>query len=303
MTKVDLIIARKAAHFLNRYIGKRLSMQEKAKDRKWEKMFEHQDKFSGSIDEDLKMFFYKDSLLSKYIYAGFEEDEIKFLKRFLKSGDTFIDIGSNIGLFSMHAAYIVGTGGKVIAFEPTPQTFERLNENVQLNQFGNIITNNIGLSDSEGNLKLNLSSNGHDAWNTFANPSEGTHDNQVEVPVITLDNYITDHNVDTSKVALIKIDVEGWEVRVIEGAANFLKQNNAPVLMVEFTESNAFAAGSNCYELYDLVVSLGYQWFTYDAISNALISEQKRLHYPYLNLIAIKDIESAKKRIFKDFIK
>ncbi|HMT72911.1 MAG TPA: FkbM family methyltransferase [Chitinophagaceae bacterium] len=295
---LDVKIVRKVVSILNRYVSKRVKAKELSEQKKWEKLFDTEGKFSSTIEKDLNMIFYKDSILSKCIYSGFEKDEIEFVKRYLRQGDTFLDIGSNIGLFSLYAARVVGVSGKVIAFEPTPRTFERLNENIRLNQVDSIISqNNIGLSDADGVLKMNISSNGYDAWNTFANSTDRKHDKQIEVPVKTLDNFLFEKNIDTSKIVLVKIDVEGWEVPVINGGVKLFLQDNAPVLMVEFTEENAFAAGSSCYELYDLVVSFGYKWFSYDVSTNMLMPDVKRLHYPYLNLIAIKNIEYVKKRL------
>ena len=120
---------------------------------------------------------------------------------------------------------------------------------------------------------------------------------QLIIPVETLDNYLKKYNIKPENIALIKIDVEGWEVAVIKGAIETLNKPNSPVLIIEFTESNAFAAGTSCYELYDIVLSLGYSWYTYDSIQNCLIPEQKKLHYPYINLIAVKNLDLVQSRL------
>jgi hypothetical protein len=87
------------------------------------------------------------------------------------------------------------------------------------------------------------------------------------------------------KIKLIKIDVEGWEKFVLTGGATFFKCYS-PLVMVEFTEKNTFDAGYLVHEIYDIMLEFGYSWYRYK--NNQLIPEDKRLHYPYDNLIAKK---------------
>jgi len=296
--RLDLRIAYTLANRASNYIKKQDLKKSKIEAERWDSHFESKDKFTGKLSESLQINFYKDSILSQLIDKGFENDEITFLCKYLKQGDIFLDIGSNIGLFSLYAAEIVTEKGKIHAFEPTPDTYSRLKENIELNGFQNIITtNNIGLSSSKGALKLNVSSDGHDAWNTFAQQSEMKFENNIEIPVERLDDYLLEKKLSPDKIAFVKMDVEGWEMEVVKGANNLLIDKNAPVFMVEFTESNLFAAGSNCYELYDIFTSYGYKWYTYNVENNLLLEDPKRIHYPYNNLIAIKNIDLARERI------
>jgi hypothetical protein len=84
----------------------------------------------------------------------------------------------------------------------------------------------------------------------------------------------------------VKIDVEGWEKFVLYGGKDFLVNYN-PIVMVEFTEENTFNAGYPVYDIYDIMQDFGYVWY---GINNGeLVKKEKKLHYPYDNLIAIKD--------------
>jgi FkbM family methyltransferase len=223
--------------------------------------------------------------LSKLIYEGnFELDEISFVNNTLKDGDVFIDIGSNIGLFSLIASNLVGRNGKVISFEPSPKTFKRLEENIELNELQNVKLNNIGLSDKKGTLKLHVSENGHDAWDTFATDINNIkYQNSIEVNINTLDNEI--ENIGVNNIKLIKIDVEGWEKFVLLGAIETIKKFS-PILLIEFTAENTENAGYNVLEIYDIVTNLGYRWYRYK--KNKLKLEEKKKTYLYDNLIAIK---------------
>jgi FkbM family methyltransferase len=297
---LDVTIAIFFKRVFSYYIRKRIPIiqiidPEKEAEEKWLKNFKEQNSFEFNLTEYIKIILYKDSILCKLIYVSFEETEISFLNKFVKKGDCFFDIGANIGLFSLHASKIIGDKGNIIAFEPTPETFSRLQENIKINSFFNVKTENIGLSDTSGTIKFHTSNDGYDAWNSFATLTDIGKCSEIDVSTNTLDNYIKTNNI--KKIDLIKLDVEGWELNVLKGATELLSSSDSPVFLVEFTESNAFAAGYYCGELFDFVKSFGYKWYSYDVESNKLIIQQKKLHYPYENLIAIKDIDACYQRL------
>jgi FkbM family methyltransferase len=239
--------------------------------------------FEHNLGKDLKMNLYKDSVLSKIIYDGFEQEELNFVKNILKNGDVFIDIGANVGLFSLIASQCVGKEGQVIAFEPAPTTFNRLLENQELNNIKNIDARNIGLSDELGELLFYVSDTGFDAWNSFAPSTNNKLQKQIAVRVTNLDYEL--QNLDKAKIKLVKIDVEGWEKYVLKGGEKFFK-NFSPIVMVEFTDENTFNAGYSVHEIYDVMVGYGYEWYTVK--DGKLLKESKKMYYPYNNLIGIK---------------
>jgi len=268
-----------------KWIISNIHKRELVKNSKWNANFTNDNKFIFKLNNSVKINLYKDSVLSKLIYEGnFELDEISFVNNILKDGDVFIDIGSNIGLFSLIASNLVGRNGKVISFEPSPKTFKRLEENIELNELQNVKLNNIGLSDKKGTLKLHVSENGHDAWDTFASDLNNIkYQNSIEVNINTLDNEI--ENIGVNNIKLIKIDVEGWEKFVLLGAIETIKKFS-PILLIEFTAENTENAGYNVLQIYDIVTNLGYRWYRYK--NNKLILEEKKKTYLYDNLIAIK---------------
>jgi FkbM family methyltransferase len=255
-----------------------------AANKSWNRLFNEEDFFEFNLNNDVKINLYKDSILSRLIYDGFEKDETDYLTKILKKGDVFVDIGANIGLFSLIASKIVGDEGTVLSFEPAPLTFSRLNENVKLNNLKNIDTRNIGLSNKKGEFTFYVSNNGYDAWNSFAPSQDNKLESTLQIPVSTLDMELKD--IDKTKIKLVKIDVEGWEKFVLFGGKDFFVNFN-PIVMVEFTEANTFNAGYPVYEIYDIMQDLGYVW--YRISKGELIKEKKKLYYPYDNLIAIKN--------------
>ncbi len=258
----------------------------------WMSKFKNSDFFDYTLESGIVIRLYKDSVLSRLIHDGFENEELNFLRRYLQKGDTFLDIGANVGLFSLVASNKVGAQGRILAFEPSPKTYGRFKENILLNSITNVEALNIGLSDKEDVLKLNVSENGYDAWNSFVNVKDDKFQVTAEARVRRLDDVIEDNNV--KNVDLVKLDVEGWEKYVLYGGENFFK-NQSPVVMVEFTETNTFSAGYHVQELFDILESWGYTWYRYK--DNSLVPEVKQLHYPYDNLFAIKELDAVLNKI------
>ena len=142
-----------------------------------------------------------------------------YLQKTLKEGMNIIDIGANVGVYTVLAAEKVGKNGKVIAVEPEPKNYKRLIENINLNGFKNIIPQNIALTDHEGSERLYLSSS---SGSHSLSPKEDTI-SSIEVSLKTLDNLLEELNL--KKIDIIKIDTEGSEIPILKGAEKTLKTN------------------------------------------------------------------------------
>ncbi|MFH0895772.1 MAG: FkbM family methyltransferase [Bacteroidota bacterium] len=236
----------------------------------------------------------KGSELDKFIYLrSFENDEQIFVNRYIKQGDTFIDIGANTGLFALQAARL--TQENVYAFEPVETTCLKLKKNIQFNKINNIIVEQIALSDKEGYAEMHISDSGYDAWNSLAGPLAEGPTVIKKIKTTTLDTYVKAAGI--SKVALIKIDVEGWETHVLKGGTHFFQSGNADVMLIEFTEKNLNMAGVNSETLYNAVQNCGFSLYTYDSKNNTLIPEKPGQVYVYANLIAVRNFSEALNRI------
>lgn len=263
----------------------------------WNSQAGKQASFETRIQRGVRMRFNFDSRLSQMIYCnGFELQERAFLNSFLRRGDVFVDIGANIGLFTLIAACRVGENGRVYSFEPTFETYQRLNENIKINNFNNVYSYQWGLAETESAGLLFKFQDGYDAWNSFAKPIAGKAFITETVQCKRLDDFVIENTL-LGNVTMMKIDVEGWETRVIKGAREMLSRKDAPVLMVEFTEEAAKSAGSSCKDLYRLLEGFGYQMSTYNSKSQMLVPDPLRDGYPYINLIAAKDHDSIHRRL------
>jgi len=235
--------------------------------------------------------------LSRMIYLNeFETEELLFVMRFLRPGDTFIDIGANLGLFTIRAADAVGPTGRVHAFEPCAKTFEWLRENIALNGWGQVQLHPVALSDRAGTAELTTATEGKAAYNSLAKPYVGGDLGTQQVVTTTLDSFSNENRL-IGNVAFIKIDVEGWESKVLAGATQTLSRPDAPVLQVEFTEDAAQSAGSSTAALFNQIEGLGYRLYRWNPWDSTLRQELSGSTYPYINLFAIKDLNFALNRL------
>lgn len=249
------------------------------------------------LQPEVRMQIYFGGELSRFIFQGdFEIDERIFLNAFLRPGDTFVDIGANLGLFSLIAAHLVGPAGRVHAFEPSAKTFERLRGNVELNRFQNVTLHDLALSDSAGRREMVMAVDGMDAWNSLAQPYMAGNYTTETITTETWDNFAEAHRLDTG-VTLMKIDVEGWEAPVLAGARRMLSKPDAPVLQVEFTDDAAKAAGHSCADVYRLLEEYGYKLYRFEPAARQLIHDPLRAEYPYMNLFAVKDLAAVTQRL------
>jgi len=139
--------------------------------------------------------------------------EAVFFRRYLRPGDVVLDVGANVGLTTLVASRAVGERGKVYAFEPHPAVFAYLEDNLALNGAGNVVAENVALGDREGTARISdMRSDDHNFID-----SSGT---GIEVAERRLDQLDTGE----SRISLLKIDVEGYERFVLEGAAKTLER-------------------------------------------------------------------------------
>ena len=263
----------------------------------WAALTRDQAVITAEVEPGLRMQLHRDSVLARTLFCDpFELAERYFVRSFLRAGDIFVDVGANIGLFTLIAARVVGDSGTVYAFEPAQQSYQRLCDNVALNQLRNVTCLPLALSSRSEQLMITVPLDGWDAWSSFAIPTAGDTFGSEDVPCISWDRFADERGL-TGRVALMKIDVEGWEREVLSGAAATLIRADAPVLQVEFTEAAAESAGSSCRQLYRTLEELGYRMYTFDHRRRTLQRDPLREHYPYLNLFAIKEVEPVLARL------
>ena len=173
----------------------------------------------------------------------YEPYETQLILRQTKIGDTVVDVGANIGYYTVLLADKVGKNGKVYAFEPDKTNFEILVKNIKENNLENVVAINAAVGKEEGELKLHKSEENfgdHKLYEdkpTLPSLKKGgktviTLEDTETVKVVNLDKYFGNEKID-----LLKIDTQGWEPEVIEGAIELIKKNK-PVMFLEYSPAS-----------------------------------------------------------------
>lgn len=264
---------------------------------RWQRVRNKPESVVTHVAPGVRMNLFGDSLLCEMLYFGdFEPETRSFFEAYLRPGDTFLDVGANIGLYSLIAARAVGSAGKVHAFEPCSQTFERLMGNVRLNRLNNVSCHRVALSHEDARAELALANGGFDAWNSLGKPYMGETGGSETVTTVRLDSFAKEHAVGGARCT-IKIDVEGWESQVLAGGRSLLTGPDAPLLLVEFTEEAAALTGSSCASLYRSLEELGYTMFGIAGTPVELTPFPFRETFPNVNLLATKDVAAVRARL------
>lgn len=200
----------------------------------------------------LKWFQFSNSLLLKIYVPAFDykffcrinREDFTFMtihkgdiiERFVPSdGDTIIDVGAHLGLYSIIGSKIVGSHGRVIAIEAHPHNCEMLNRNISLNRLANVRVLHYAAYSKKGKVKLYLpeGEKGFTIYNTLMSCRARAGERYVEVSGDTLDNIINKAGLIPSEINWIKIDVEGAEFEVLNGAHSILSEARELSILIE----------------------------------------------------------------------
>jgi FkbM family methyltransferase len=219
------------------------------------KKFESNFKSDYAIVQGSKMFLDPGDSLDLSINGVYGELDTKIIRDNIKEGDIVIDIGANIGYYTLIFAQLVGSSGKVFAFEPEPKNFEILRKNIEINNYQNIIAEQKIVSDESGMTKLFIAEQGIVGHRINQQKSSQKF---IEVESIILDNYIKKLNLD-NKINFIKIDVEGSEPKVLEGAKEIMQKSNQLKIFTEFNREFVKKYGIEPKEMIDLLYRNGFK--------------------------------------------
>lgn len=197
------------------------------------------------------------------VYFYCKSDSSDYLLDYLKNSEIILDIGANIGQTSFN---VIGTQQKkgldpvIYAFEPYPRTFKKLETNRTLNPTCSVKTYNLGLGREKGILHMTQ----HSPLNSGGFRMTYESDNSISVPVISLDEFVSENRL--TKIDFIKIDVEGFEVQVLEGALETLKTFR-PILVFEYSLENINAQNGNIENVLNQLSEMNYDIKTKEGIS------------------------------------
>jgi len=216
--------------------------------------------------------------IGHYLYFGFAGAGENKLFSLCREHYKVVDVGANIGWTALKLARIAHRG-KVVCFEPDPFNAARCIENAELNALSNLEVLTIGLGDENKSVNLEVRTPSNLGGNRVA-PS-----NSIAGPAISirrLDDVESVRNL--SGIDLMKIDVEGYELKVIRGATQLLTRFK-PVLFVELDDRNLRDQGDSAYDLITFLQDLGYRSFVH-AESDAPVFPDQDFTSCHFDLIA-----------------
>ena len=205
-------------------------------------------------------------------YGYYEKELSDLLKKMLRTNDVFIDIGANIGYFSLLSAKILPSI-KVFSFEPVKVLFQKMNENFSLNDSKNIVAINAAVGEMNEQREIYLSAPDNLGMSSFQQP-ENYSGKKEKVEVIAFDDWFKTSGL--KKISLIKLDIEGSEVAALKGMRVVLEEQK-PALIVEINPETLSQFDLKPLDIYNYLNQLNFDGF--------LISENSRLEH--LNSIEI----------------
>jgi len=213
-----------------------------------------------------------------------EFPEMAFVLHAIRAGELFVDVGANIGAYTVLAASIPGV--RCAAFEPAPDTFERLTENIRLNDFGSRVkANQLAAGAEDGEIVF---TKGLDSVNHVVSAHENFADG-ISVPARRVDTVLRGENP-----VIMKIDVEGYEMRVLQGAEGILKSDMLLAVVLEMNGSGT-RYGIDDREIDKLMVDHGFVARSYDPRARKLIPVPNS--NPSGNRIYVRDTAAVEQRL------
>jgi FkbM family methyltransferase len=214
---------------------------------------------------EFKMLLDEKDTLGLSLGRAHEPHITKLAKKQINEGDTVVDIGANIGYFTLIFSKLVGPKGKVFAFEPDPTNFSILKENILLNKCLNIVPLQKAVSEysQKGTLYLNEENRGdHRIFDS------GDNRKKIDgIEITNLDDYFKNHK----KINFIKMDTQGCEILALRGMRKIIEENKEIKILSEFWPNGFNKAKTNPKEFFDILREYGFCFFENSEIGDELI--------------------------------
>jgi len=225
-----------------------------------------------------------------------DEKDLNVVKHLTSAGDLVVDVGANIGIYTMFLSRFVGDFGKVISIEPISTTFNFLVNNIHQLELNNVIPYNIAAGNDEKvyTMTIPVGNSGENFYRAKVIDNKTIDENlktkKIKVRSNRLDNLLVK---DIDKISFIKIDVEGFEYYVLKGSEDVII-NSKPALLIE-VDIDASDKESKSYSVFDYLKGFGYQPFIYknNRLKKWEIGESS-VNYFFLNADHLEQIISKK---------
>jgi FkbM family methyltransferase len=208
-------------------------------------------------------------------YWGDDVGELRFLWKYLQPGMTFVDVGAFHGIYSTIAARRLRDRSRVIAFEPSPRDRHRLQLHLRYNGIKSVVVEPYAVAAEAGEAALKVVVGEYQNMNSLRAPAVDQPVQQVVVQTITLDGYLHQNQID--KVDLMKIDAEGAEIQIFNGAKTLLSRYR-PLVICEVLDKVTRPWGYPAHEIVERLRAYEYGWFEIFP-DGSLLPHQPRSEY------------------------
>jgi FkbM family methyltransferase len=203
----------------------------------------------------------EESALDAQLRSGaFERAETHFVERILRPGMTALDIGAHHGYYTLLASMLVGSQGRVIAFEPSPRERIRLERHLRLNKCVNVSVEQKALGSKPGEADLFMVEGAEDYCNSLRPPVVDARSRKIRVLVETLDQFLASNHI--GSIDFVKLDVEGAELDVLKGASGLLRGLPRPVFMIEVYDIRTQPWGYAARDIVRFLTERNFEWFS-----------------------------------------
>jgi FkbM family methyltransferase len=219
-------------------------------------------------------------------YYGLRESLL--LRRLLRAGDVFVDVGANLGWFTVLAAREVGTQGRVFAFEPSSQIRRHLQRSVEINALTNVTVEPFALSDHDGTAVLTGLSDRNAGLGSIMNvPSpDASGSCGEEVRTTRFADYCEHAGI--RKIRLMKIDVEGAEMKVLQGMQPVIARKTCDYLTIEINDQRLRESGYSASHVLDFLRAHGYRLYHINLFGPAALDDDTEIQFANVLAEAIR---------------
>lgn len=247
-------------------------------------------KYVASGGRDMLVFANEDVGRLVWLFGIFEEDETKLFQNMVMPTDICIDVGGNVGYFSLLFAECASQG-EVHVFEPIPLNAALIATNARLNEFSTIRLNECALSDHEGKTEFTVSVDS--AYSSMRDTGSVAASKSISVNLSTLDRYCEDKKL--PRVDILKVDVEGAEGLVLGGAANLLIDihRRPRLIMLELFDHNLAPFGISVATIISKMAEFGYNPFVVATGGTRLIPFQPQMTNKIYNIFFVPTTSAA----------
>jgi FkbM family methyltransferase len=213
---------------------------------------------------DLKMVIHPEMYFKVgYTNYIFEPDSLDFIRDHFQPGQTFLDIGANVGYFSLFCSMLGGRHSRIIAFEPGDFAFKLLKQNKEINGFDQLEIVQAGLGERDEEVLFNSGKPGMEVYNSLGDIVHPSADpdqfHRISIPLFKGTTWLKEHHVD--HIDLMKLDVEGGEYFVLKGMLEMFQSQKIARLLIEITREMSHVFSYEPADIISLLRDCGYDWF------------------------------------------